>query len=412
MKNMTEYEQMLNNVAKQVGCDADTLRVKADAVLLEEGSAWTSSGKTEQEASVLALRVAARRFVSEKSRLSRSGATLYEGMFLSVPREKDWSQMAYNKMKNTLQTLDESGRLALVGQGALYLYENNHDGTYTRHANPSLLNKQTFEEGVDSSEVSQLPKHIVSLDDNTSFTLVWDKTNTHFANGNANFKYGSPRPLNEPDRSCVFVGRKSGSNDEMRLHEFRFNGELAKKQWATFTTGTIGMKPSAKDTLCYGTKATEFNADSSIASSFPSPPLALDDGSQPTGIVADWLGDGLLPSLSACFDAYDTLDEKERWNTIHGTVVEVIHIDPRENGGFILTVADTDIMSPALPLEMYVSREHEGEVTFGVGSELVIVGGVWKTKEGEHRMSVSGWWCMNAIEPLADTPTDDGWDSQ
>ena len=75
-----------------------------------------------------------------------------------MPREKDWAKMAFNKMKKQLQAMpDMSQRMALVGQGALVLYENNHDGSFTRHANPSLLNRQAFEEGTRSDEITPNP---------------------------------------------------------------------------------------------------------------------------------------------------------------------------------------------------------------------------------------------------------------
>jgi len=410
---MVAYEDMLKKVAKQTKTDADALSVKADAVLLQEGAGWEAAGKTEEQRKTLALRVAARQLVAEKAKLSRSGATLYEGMFINVPREKDWAQMAYNKTKKTLAGLDADGRLALVSQGAVVLYENNHDGTFTRHANPSLLNKQSFEEDVASSEVMSVPPRSMELDANTVFSLIWDKNNMHFANGNPNFKYGANRPLEEPDRSCLFVGRKVGSNDEPRIHSFRFSGALAKEAWPTFVTGTIGMKPANQDGMAYGTKVTTFTPDANLTSIFPAPPLAFVDGA-PQGIVVDWLGDGLCQSLSDCHTAYAALDDKAKWDTSFGSVVEVVHIDPRDNGGFIITLGDIDIMSDAAPVELYVSAKEEGEVDFGVGSELLIVGSPWVSREGENRFMVNGWWCMNAIAPLADTDftgDGDGWDA-
>jgi len=253
----------------------------------------------------------------------------------------------------------------------------------------------------------------MELDANTSFSLIWDKDNTHFANGNSNFKYGANRPLEEPDRSCLFLGRKQGSSDAPSLISMRFNGELAKESWPTFVTGTIGMKSANRDDMAYGTKATAFTADAGLTSIFSAPPLALVDGA-PQGVVADWLGETLCQSLSACHTAYAALDDKAKWDTTFGTIVEVVHIDPRDNGGFIITLGDMDIMSDAAPVELYVSAKEEGEVDFGVGSEILIVGSPWTSREGENRFMVNGWWCMNAIAPLADTDfsgDDDGWDA-
>lgn len=411
---MVAYEDMLNKVAAQVKTDKDTLAAKADLVLSQEGASWETAGKNEEQRKTLALRVAARQLVAEKAKLSRSGATLYEGMFVNVPREKDWAKMAYNKTKNTLAGLDSDGRLALVSQGAVVLYENNHDGTWTRHANPSLLNRQPFEEDVSSTEITSVPPRSMELDANTLFSLIWDKDNMHFANGNPNFKYGANRPLEEPDRSCLFIGRKAGSNDEPLIHSFRFNGALAKESWPTFTTGTIGMKPANRDDMAYGTKATVFTPDANLTSIFSAPPLYVDDAALPQGMVVDWLGDNLCESLSQCHTAYAALDDKAKWDTTFGSVVEVVHIDPRDNGGFIITLGDMDIMSDAAPVELYVSAKEEGEVDFGVGSELLIVGSPWVSREGENRFMVNGWWCMNAIAPLADTDfagDGDGWDA-
>ena len=411
---MVAYEEMLKKVATQTNTDAQALSAKADSVLLQEGAGWEAAGKNEEQRKTLALRVAARQLVAEKTRLSRSGATSYEGMFINVPREKDWAKMAYNKMKNTLTGMNTEGRLALVSQGAVVLYENNHDGTYTRHANPSLLARQVFEEDCSSTDIPQdsVPARSVALDSNTMFSLVWDKDNMHFANGNDNFKYGANRPLEEPDRSCLFVGRKAGSNDEPTIHSFRFNGALAKESWPTFVTGTIGMKPANREGMAYGTKVTAFSPDANLTSVFSSPPLAMSENG-PNGIVADWLGDTLLSSLSECHTAYSALGDKEKWDAIFGTVVEVVHIDPRDKGGFVITLGDTDIMSDAPPIELYVSAKEEGEVDFGVGSELLVIGSPWTSREGEQRFSINGWWCMNAIEPLADTASEegDGWDA-
>jgi len=409
---MATYDEMMKKVAAQVKTDEATLSAKADAILAQEGAGWEASGKNEEQRKTLALRVAARQLVAAKAKLSRSGATSYEGMFVHVPREKDWAKMAFNKMKKQLQAMpDMSQRMALVGQGALVLYENNHDGSFTRHANPSLLNRQAFEEGTRSDEITQIPPRHVALDANTSFSLVWDKASTHFANGNENFKYGANRPLEEPDRSCLFLGRKAGTNDEPSILDVRFNGALAKTSWPTFLTGTIGLKPANREGMAYGTKVTEFTADPQLSEIFSAPPLALDDDGSPYGLVADWLGETLMSSLDKCHEAYAKLDTKAQWNTTFGTIVEVVHIDPREKGGFVLTVADADIMSESPPIEVYVGASEENTVDFGVGSELVIIGAPWVTRDGEMRFMTSGWWCYNAVKPLADTDGgDDGWD--
>jgi len=404
---MVSYEEMLSKVANQVKIDESALSARAEQVLASEGAGWTVVGKTEEECKVLALRVAARQLTSEKAKLTRSGATIYEGMFVYTPRYKDWADMAYKKMKNTLSTMEQEGRIALVSQGALYLYENNHDGTYTRHANDSLLGKRTFEEGFTSIDVDSLPNRVYELDGNTHFCLVWDKANMTFANGNDNFKYGEARPLNEFDRTCLFAGRKEGDNG-MSIVSVRLQGELAKTEFPTFVTGKIALKAAMKADTAYGTKVTSFVADESVSEIFPSPPLSI-DGGEVSGFLMDAGFATFLPSIEKCVEDYEKLDQKEKWDAIFGTVAEVVHIDPRENGGFVVSVADSDIMSSAPVVDIYVHATHEAEVDFSVGSELVILGSPWMTREGEARFSVNAWWCMNAIRPVTD---EDGWGAE
>ena len=66
-------------------------------------------------------------------------------------------------------------------------------------------------------------------------------------------------------------------------------------------------------------------------------------------------------------------------------------------------------MSSAPVVDIYVHATHEAEVDFSVGSELVILGSPWMTREGEARFSVNAWWCMNAIRPVTD---EDGWSAE
>lgn len=408
---MVNVNEMKTKVAAQVGTDENTLTAKMEAVLAAEGPAWASAGKTDEQQQTLALRIAARQIAAEAAKMARSGATVYEGMFVNVERYKDWGEMAYNKMKATLSTLDTEGRLALVGQGAIYLYEDNHDGTFTRHGNTSLLGRQSFVEGYDSVDVNALPERCMALDTNTHFSLVWEKNNMTFANGNENFRYGAARPTSEKDRTCLFLGRVKGNGSAPGIIEVRFSGAEAEVQHPTFVPGTIGLKTANKPGLCYGVKGSGFNVDASVASIFSGPPLSL-DGGQPSGPVADWLGSTLMQSLDACATHYATLDGKERWDTIYGTVVEVAHIDPRDNGGFTVTVGDLDILSPHDPIDIYVAPEHESLITFGVGSEMLIIGQPWTTRDGEGRFSVNAWWCMDAIGTVdADAGSDDGWDA-
>lgn len=404
-------EEMMKKVATQIGVGVEALSAQAESVYATESAGWLNAGKTEEECRKLAMRVAARKIAADRARLNRTGATLYEGMFLSVPREKDWGKMAYNKMKNTLASMpDMAQRLALVEQGAIYLYENNHDGTWTRHGNPSLLTRQAYEAGMESKDVPSVPERSMALDANTSFSIVWDKNNRTFANGNENFKYGSPRPLEELDRTCIFMGRAQGTSGAPEIIEVRLSGEQAKIRFPTYVTGTIGLKAANRAGLAYGTKATEFTADPNVASAFPSPPLVLGDSGPTGGAIHDWLGDTVLQSIEKCAEHYANLDQKAKWETQFATICEVVDINPRDNGGFTVSVADVDIMSSASVVDIYVSPEEEGEVDFGVGSGVVIVGSPWVTRDGETRFMVNGWWCIDRIAPLADIDGGDGWD--
>ena len=98
---------MIDNIARKVNVSADIMRQKAEAILAEQGGAWKNAGKSDDDCNVLALRVAARQLTTEQAALSRSGAVTYEGMFVSVPRSKEWGKILYNKMTN--QSLEKSG---------------------------------------------------------------------------------------------------------------------------------------------------------------------------------------------------------------------------------------------------------------------------------------------------------------
>ena len=98
-------ENTLNNVAKTLNVTVDVLREKALTVLDEQAPAWRNAGKSEEDCGLLAIRVAARSISTENARLSRSGATKYEGMFISSPRPKEWGKILYSKMKNHLMRI-------------------------------------------------------------------------------------------------------------------------------------------------------------------------------------------------------------------------------------------------------------------------------------------------------------------
>jgi len=90
-------------------------------------------------------------------------------------------------------------------------------------------------------------------------------------------------------------------------------------------------------------------------------------------------------------------------------VAEVVHIDPRDNGGYTVTLGDLDILSSAPTQDIWVGAEQEHLINFGVGSQIAVFGTVWQTKEGEHRFSCQGWYVVETVEAIS--VEDDGWDN-
>jgi len=104
-----------------------------------------------------------------------------------------------------------------------------------------------------------------------------------------------------------------------------------------------------------------------------------------------------------------SLSDKEKWDALCAVPLEVAHIDPREKGGYIITLADLDITSPIAPIDLWVSKEEEAKVDFAVGSVVVAVGGGWLDRTtGMPRMSVSGWWTMDSVEGVAQEDVEEG----
>ncbi len=392
---------MLNKVAGTVGVDPTRLKDRADAVLAEQGSAWANAGKTEEECGILSLRVAARQIANENASLRRSGANLYEGMFVHVPRPKEWGKILYNKMDNQLKGVSPEARKALVESGAVVIFEDNHDGSYTRLAREDFF-------GQAEAEVNVLPKGTKQLDTNTHFYVVWDKNNPTFPSGDSNFKFGAPRPQDERERVSLFFGRKQGSSDDWAPITIKGSGKAADSQFPTFIPGTIGIKPSRDGMTGYlNARVSEFTEDENLTSLFSAPPNELMKG---------YLPEDYLDSLASMEDYYAKNNGGPGWwDRFVAVTTEVIHIDPRDNGGYVMVCADTDMMSMADPVDVYVPAQHEHLVDFAVGSKVLITGQVWKTRDDEMRLSTNGWWAFDKIAPMATTPDssedDGGWDA-
>ncbi len=397
-----ELQQMIERIAKNVNCTIDALQQRMESVYSENCTTWMDSGKTEEDCKVQALRIAGRQVKSEGERLKRSGATLFEGMFISAPRYKDWAQMAYKKAGTTISTGGEAVVEAMVTDGLATVYEDNNDGTFTKSYNPSLAAKQSFEPEMATVEITSLPKDTYDAGNGVHFHLVWDKNSVTFPSGDKNFKYGAARPLSEKDRTCTFLGRKQGETD-VQMYSFRFNGNLAETDQPTFVPGTIAMRPARNGNIAYAKPGVStFAVDNSLQAVFSDSPDTMNyDGVH-----------RLEKGLDGIESYVHGLSDKEKWDALVSVIVEVIHIDPRDNGGYILTVGDLDIMSTAGTVDIYIPAAHESQVDFGVGSTLMVLGQPYISRDNEARLVTTGWWCAESMAVSADLGEADaeGWD--
>lgn len=401
-------EQMIERIGKNIGATEDALRSRMDVVLSENRTAWMDAGKTEDDCAINALRIAGRQLKSETERLKRSGATLYEGMFVSVPRYKDWAQLAYKKAANTIKIGDAAILEQMVDEGHWMIYEDNNDGTFTKKYNPSLARKEAFVSGTATAEISELPKDTYDAGDGLHFHIVWDKNSPTFPSGDKNFKYGAPRPQSEKDRQTMFLGRAAGTTD-VKLFNFRFNGALAEAEPATFVAGRIAMRPARNGDTAYGKAGVSvFSQDDSLQEVFSAAPDALIGDLDAVRVLEE--------GLQQIRTYVESLTDKERWDALCTVMTEVVHIDPRDNGGFIITVGDLDIMSTAGTTDIYVPASQESLVDFSVGSTVMLVGQPYISRDDEPRLVTTGWWCAESLggAVAADNSEDltnaEGWD--
>ena len=393
-EKMSDIQSMIDRIAKNVGCDVTTVTSRMDQVLNEQRSVWTDAGKTEDQCITLALRIAGRQIKTEVDKAKRSGCVVYEGMFLTSPRYKDWAKMGYDKMAKQIEnealwdtTLD------LVSQGKLTVFEYDAETNgYIKHYNPSLARKDAFSVGIDQTNVSELPKEAVEVGNGKAFYMIWDSSNPSWDNGRINFKYGKPRPASEKDRTCLFFGRKQG-DDDWGVISMKFSGKLAEVDQPTYVPGTIAMRPARNGMVAYAKPAlSSFMANDALASQFPADPIAIVK-KEATAFL-----DNGLAGLDAFYN--ENKDAQDKWDQWVGLVGEVVHIDPRDNGGFIMTVGDLDIMSDAATTDVYVPASQEHLLTFSVGSQVMLVGQVWQNRDEETLLTVQGWWCSDALEPV------------
>ena len=396
-------DKIIERTANTLNVTVDALKAKTDAVLAEQGAAWTNAGKSETDAYALALKVAGSKIRNDNMRLSRSGASKIEGMFISVPRPKEWGKILYNKMKGQLMNASEEVRQTFVDNGKIVLFNANGAGTHTRYAREDFFGQET-------SEVNQLPSNAMQLDGMTHFYCVWDSNNPTFPSGDKNFKFGAPRPQNERERTSLFFGRVEGES-EWRPISVTAQSKAADIQYPTFTPLTMALRLGKDGTRAY-VKAdmADVTLDPSKADIFET---------DPKGLMAAHLGEeNMLGGLDDLREYYDTFNGKDGWwDRMLGVIAEVIHIDPRDNGGYTLVCADLDIASTAPVVEVYVGANDAHRVDFAVGTKILLVGQTWRTRDtDEQRLSVNGWWPFDEVEAMVETTQTtldsdgDGWD--
>lgn len=397
----------LKKVAEQVGVSVETLEQRMNMVRIEQGSQWEASGYDEEKVNNLVLRISARQLHSEQTKIKSSGATLLEGMFILSPRYKDWGKLRYDKMTSDLKTMGENERNTLVSQGIIVYYENNHDGSWTRHMNDSLRSKQSFSNGSSEDVVSEPHKNSVQLDENTMYYMVADKNSPTFPSGDANWKYGMPAPQSDKKRTCKFVGRVADSNNDLEEYDIVYSGEMADASQPTFVPCTIAVRLGKNNTGWAKAGLTTVNPNPAIASIFPSPPVAWDNG-KPVGMMVDSLGSRFLGGFADLGSYHASIPEDERWTSYCGLVAEVVHIDPRENGAFTITLGDLDILSSAPTVDIWVDASQSNLIDFGVGSQLAVFGSVWLS-DNEPRFSCQSWYVVESVAALSND-LEDGWD--
>ena len=406
-------QNVLERVANNVGCTVADLTAHHDLIKQKHSENLIANGVTGEDLEIKTLRMASAEMRQIKARLSRSGCEMVEGMFINCHRYKDWGALAYKKMAETLKGLDEMGRTALVAQGAVALYLNDDiNGGYRFVHNPSLVNKEEFHASHIERHETDLPSQAHTIGDETGhFVCIVDKSSPTWPSGTANFRYGQFRKQSEPERTCLFYGRTQG-NKNMRLITVKIGGEDAKNIHPTFVAGKIPLRVGKDGNVAYAKNVVSvFSTDESINALFTEAPINADGGGPLTEFGVKVLG-----GLSDLKPFVEGLNDKEKWDAVCALPLEVAHIDPREGGGYIITVADLDLTSPEQPMDLYVSAIEENRVDFSVGSVLCVLGNAWVGQQGDGRMSITGWFCMESIgmqesnqETTQTQIDDDGW---
>lgn len=399
----------LSNVAKQVGVSENALQRNIDEVVSSNAEAWTTAGISSDDQQTRAIRIAARQLVTKSRAIASSGCVELKGVFVSSPPYKDWAKMAYTKMSKTLDGLDMEAIDKLVEGGSIVMYHADSNGGYTRTANPSLLNKMEFVAGTKTDTVSELPNNSMhNATHEIHFYLVADNKMPKWPSGDENYRYGQARPQSEPERTCLFLGSLDGG--DVQLVEVKFSGNDALPQQPTFVPGMIPVKagkpsPKTGNGRAYAKRGvSSFNEDEECATLLPSAPF---DGKE--GFIASLPNLTVLESFNDLLPYYDANNGADGWWDMSvGVKGEVGHIDILENGGATIVVGDLlDFTAPSI--EVRIPKEQVHLIDFAVGSSIIVTGGVWKTNDGEPRLSVSGWFVYESIAPSVTAAQ--GWDA-
>ena len=67
-------------------------------------------------------------------------------------------------------------------------------------------------------------------------------------------------------------------------------------------------------------------------------------------------------------------------------------------------------MSMAGTVDVYVPSSNGHLVDFSVGSTLMVVGQPYISRDGEPKMSCTGWWCAESLEGASVSHDVEGWD--
>ena len=62
-----------------------------------------------------------------------------------------------------------------------------------------------------------------------------------------------------------------------------------------------------------------------------------------------------------------------------------------------MTLGDMDLTSMSPPLDLYVASQEEIKVDFGVGSVVVVVGQPYISRDGDSRLAITGWHCVDGM---------------